>query len=365
MGFICQPGLQSIFVFSTIMFSAKHNLTHLPAQALDAYLEKGWFRMNQTLFITHFLHFERQFYPAVWLRYPLKNGLATFIDKKLKPIRRRFRLEVMPWQYSPEQEALFSVYRAKAGIDLTPTLLELLMGYEEVNVFNTLQVEVYDETRLIALGIFDLGEKSAAGITNIFHPDYRKYSLGKALIYAKMQYSQQMDCHWFYPGYAVPGKSRFNYKLDIAPEHTEYFYPVNQQWLPYYPTFSLPNLLDEMESGLGLLQEKLSVLNKKCTIVYYQHFDADLLGLHFTGLLPYPLFLLVGYNPGKANWLVAVNDLVSGKYRLLFCNTLISPVNNHRYEKPVCTDILQVLEYLTPALDLPGMVEYIKNFESA
>jgi len=352
-----------ILIFGEIMFSEKHHLTYLPPQALDAYLEKGWFRMNQTLFITHFLHLESGFYPAVWLRYPLKNGIASLMDKKLKPIQRRFQIEVKPWQYNPAQEALFSVYRSGAGIDMTPTLHELLMGVEEVNVFNTIQVEVYDNTRLIALGIFDLGEKGAAGITNIFHPDYRKYSLGKALIYAKIQYSKKQGLDWFYPGYAVPGKSRFNYKLDIAPSHTEYFCPVSQQWLPHFHGTSLPNLLDEMENKLIFAREKASFLGRNCPLVYYKHFDAGLVGLEFADLLHYPIFLLFGYDSQKAQWLTGVYDLVSAKYRVLLCHTLFSPGDIRVYDKLVCTDILQVTEVLASGLDLAALFGFMENFE--
>ena len=345
------------------MVSAKHHLTYLPPQALDAYLEKGWFRMNQTLFITHFLHFESQFYPAVWLRYPLINGLKDLLDKKLKPILRRFQLTVKPWQYSPEQEELFSFYRANAGINLTATLHELLLGYEEVNVFNTIQIELVDDNRLIALGIFDMGEKSAAGITNIFHPDYRKYSLGKALIYAKMQYSQQQGLKWFYPGYAVPGKSRFNYKLDIAPDHTEYFCAVSHQWLPFTQPGELPNWLNDMERNLLLLQEKLLAHGRKSLLVYYQHFDAGLIELDFSNLLHYPIFLLFAYDPQKAQWLMCVYDLVSAKYKLLQCQTLFTPAADRVYDKLVCTDVLQVTHSPATDLDLQGVFEFMKNFE--
>lgn len=32
---------------------------------LDEYLEKGWFRMGQTIFTCNFLNFNRQFYAAI------------------------------------------------------------------------------------------------------------------------------------------------------------------------------------------------------------------------------------------------------------------------------------------------------------
>jgi leucyl-tRNA---protein transferase len=344
------------------MFSIKHRPTHLPQQALDAYLEKGWFRMNQTLFITHFLHLESRFYPAVWLRYSLKNGIGTLISKKLKPIQRHFRMRVTPWEYTPEQEALFSDYRNSAGFEMAATLMDLLMGYEEVNIFKTFQVEMYEDDRLIALGIFDIGQKSAAGICNIFHPDYRKFSLGKALIYAKMQYSLQLGFEWFYPGYAVPGKGRFNYKLGIAPNHTEYFCPVSRKWLPHAHSGPLPNLLHDMEAALGRARDLALAAGRKCPLVYYLYFDAGLSGLDFTDLLHYPIFLLIGYEPRKGKWLIAVYDLVSGTYSALRCHSLYSPIHSNEYDRLVCTDLLQVTESLASGLDLPDFFNWMENF---
>ncbi len=334
----------------------------MPQQALDAYLENGWFRMNQTLFITHFLLLESEFYPAVWLRYSLNNGLGALMGKKIKPLERNFKIQVQPWDYTPEQEALYSAYRMGAGFDMTATLNELLMGSEEVNIFNTFQVEMYEGSRLIALGIFDMGEKSAAGICNIFHPDYRKFSLGKALIYAKMQYSRQQGLDWFYPGYAVPGKNRFNYKLGIAPNHTEYFCPLSQQWLPHIQSGELPNLLNEMEKGLILAREKAASFGRKCPLVYYLHFDAALVGLDYEDLLHYPIFLLLGYHPQKAKWLAGVYNLVSAEYQVLLCHTLFSPGDNRTYDKLVCSDILQVTDSLASGLDLQGLFRFMENF---
>lgn len=324
------------------MFSARHHLNNLPPATLDTYLERGWFRMNQRVFITHFLHFDGGFYPALWLRYPLQNGMAGIIEKKLAPVQKRFQLNIMPWEYSGEQEALFSAYRQGAGIDLSPSLLDLLLGQEAENIFNSYQVEIRDSGRLIALGIFDMGLNSAAGITNIFDPEYRKHSPGKALIYAKMQYCLQQGFHWFYPGYAVPGKSRFNYKLDIAPHHTEYFFPTKGQWLPYYPSHGLPNLLAEMESKICLLQEGIAALGQHCPLIFYRHFDADLIGLGYSDLLAYPMFLLLAYDEAKSLWLIVVYDLMGEGYNLLLCNTLLLSGESILHERGICLDILQV-----------------------
>ncbi len=343
------------------MISVKHHLVDLPPQALDAYLEKGWFRMNQTLFITHFLHFENQFYPAVWLRYAVNRGIDELAGRKLRAIEKRFRVEVNPWHYTPQQERLYAAYRAFAGFNITETLHELLMGYEEVNHFRTWQVEIYADKRLVALGIFDAGEKTAAGIANIYDPDFRKYSLGKALIYAKLQHICKAGFSWFYPGYAVPGNRSFNYKLDIAPEYTEYFCPVKRQWFTYEQRGGLPDLLSVMEQKLRSVQQKVSMPGKNYLLMYYQRFDASLLGLHFADLLHYPMFLLLGYDATRGHWLIGVYDLELACYKVVFCHTVYTAENSFSSDKWICTDLLQVQATYLSELDGHQMQVFMES----
>lgn len=337
------------------MFSAKRHPSHISPQLLDVYLERGWFRMNQSIFITHFLHFEGHFFPAVWLRYPLDNGIGQVIDKKLRPIEKRFRIEITPWILTDEQETLFTLYRAHAGLDMAASLSELLLGHREdnreVNIFNTLQVCMYDEANLAAIGFFDMGTSSAAGISSIYHPDYRKFSLGKALMYAKMKYCLQNNMSWFYPGYAVPGHNRFTYKLDIAPGHTEYFCPNQQIWLPYLPAQLLPDYFKSMERKLSLLQETLAGHGIPAAMVHYRQFDAALMDLDYTDLLNFPIFLHCAFDKERGQWLIVVYDIIKGSYRLLLCNTLLSFGSYRVHEKVICTDLLQVAEQLGESFD--------------
>ena len=80
-------------------------------------------------------------------------------------------------------------------------------------IYNTHEINLFDGEKLIAVGYFDIGTRSAAGISSFYDPSYKKYSLGKYLIYLKMEYCQKMGFEYFYPGYFVPGYKAFDYKL--------------------------------------------------------------------------------------------------------------------------------------------------------
>ena len=75
------------------------------------------------------------------------------------------------------------------------------------------------------------GKKSAASILGAYDPDYRKNSLGFFTMLMEIQFCQQMSIPYYYPGYVVPGYSRFDYKLRIGP--VSYFDLRQQEWLPY------------------------------------------------------------------------------------------------------------------------------------
>ncbi|MEP7252864.1 MAG: GNAT family N-acetyltransferase, partial [Ginsengibacter sp.] len=99
------------------------------------------------------------------------------------------------------------------------------------DAYNTYMINMYDKGKLIAAGFFDIGQKSTAGICSIYDPAYRKYSLGKYMIYEKMFYSKREGFDYFYPGYVVPGYSMFDYKLDIGSTALEYLNRSNGEWI--------------------------------------------------------------------------------------------------------------------------------------
>jgi len=89
------------------MFTDKYYPDRIAAESLDTYLEKGWYRMGQSIFTTHFLSFDRRFYSAIWIRLPLNNYVFS---KRLRKLCRRneelFRYEYGPMRLDEEKETL-------------------------------------------------------------------------------------------------------------------------------------------------------------------------------------------------------------------------------------------------------------------
>lgn len=209
-------------------------LIKIEPEELDSFLALGWFRMQQTIFTTEILQFYGQFYKAIWLRVNLQNFQP---DKKYRALRdknSRFTTRVNKANLTPAHEALYSAYKEGISFDTATSLQALLYGSSSLDVYNTYMIDVYDGIKLIGTGIFDLGNKSAAGICSIYDPAYKKYSLGKYMIFEKMFYCKNENLKYFYPGYIVPGYSMFDYKLEIGTTAIEYFDNDINQWLALF-----------------------------------------------------------------------------------------------------------------------------------
>lgn len=311
---------------------------------LDTFLAKGWFRMGQSVFTTHFLRFQNQFYPAVWLRYDLGTISADSMEGKLKKIEARFQTEVGPWVSSEEQEELFTLYRKHSGLSMAESLRHILMDEHAENVFQTFQVSIRDGDRLVGLGIFDAGDQSAAGISSIYHPDYKKYSLGKILMLLKMRHCIGLGLQWFYPGYAVPGYRRFDYKLRVLPEHTHFYHSPVESWIKYDPVAGLPNYIEQIIHPLVNVHQQLTAAGLPASIVYYPPFDLALVDDMLPSIITDPAFLLLSYNAETGVSTIAIYDLRQEGFSIGSCKPLFTNGWKNMGDHWICYDVMKIVE---------------------
>lgn len=210
-----------------------HIPSALPPQVLDAYLEHGWYRMQQTIFTTDIILKNDTVIPVFWIRLLLKRYTHSRSSNKIIKNCGDFSVAIKDGNITDEAEALYSIYKSSVEFDVSDTVRDYLIGTGEENVYNTKCVEVREGSTLIAAGYFDEGDKSMAGILNIFHPDYKRYSLGKFLMLSKINYALANNKLFYYPGYVSTAISKFDYKLFPGAVHTEVYIRSTDSWMPW------------------------------------------------------------------------------------------------------------------------------------
>jgi arginine-tRNA-protein transferase len=320
----------------------------LKPDELDHYLEQGWFRMGQSIFTTNFLNFNDQLYSAVWLRISLSRFSMDKTQQALMKRNAAFRTEIKKADISPLKEMLYSKYKQVVSFEASPSLHQLLFRNAAHSIYNTQEVNVYHGEKLIATGFFDIGQQSSAGIISIYDPAYKKYSLGKYLIYLKINHSIKQGMQYFYPGYFVPGYSFFDYKLAIGKPAIEYLHFTSRQWLPINVFSADQTPLQVMRNKLYELKNLLSQAHITSTIARYAYFDASLIPeLKDAEMFDYPIFLF--FTDAEDNHLyltMIVYDLKDDRYHLIRCASFwkspASDLNSEIYS----SNLLKVMEYL-------------------
>ncbi len=336
------------------MFAAKYYPDRLAPQELDSYLERGWYRMGQTIFTTHFLCFEAAFYSAIWVRLDLKDfSFRKSLRKKRNQNGRRFRHVIRPATISAEKERLYQRYKANFSGLLAPSLKDSLLDGEDYNIYTTYEVAIYDGNKLVGLSYFDLGEKALSSITGIYDPSYQKYSLGFYTMLLEVEFGLQERFRYYYPGYVVPGYPRFDYKLRIGP--VEYFDLPTGSWTPYEKLSAEAVPLTRMSARLKELQHQLRAVDIPARIYYYPFFEANLFGFWRMPFFDYPIMIAKEVrHPENPNYYVIVFDPRTQQYQLLFC-TLFDEVQfyfNESYARS-----FQSEEYFTELLIINHIVE--------
>ncbi len=299
------------------MFPDRHFLNKISATTLDEYLEKGWYRMGQSLFTTHFLNFDNQFFAALWVRLQLSDFSNSKSQRKLLRKNDKFDLKIRKASIDEEKELLYKKYKAHFHSSIAPTLQDLMFDGEGNNLFDTWEIAVYDGTKLIAFSFLDLGANSSASITGIYHPAYKKYSLGYLTMLQEINFSKEKGLNWYYPGYVVPGYAFFDYKLRIG--NVEYFKIPEKKWMPFSAFTPESNPLRILESKLQEMAKTLNHAGIPTRLVYYPHFSAILYSLWSEPFLAYPVFLHCFPAP-VWSILVVVYDLQTSMYKGLECN---------------------------------------------
>jgi arginine-tRNA-protein transferase len=236
------------------IYNYKIDLDHLSADEFDDYLAKGWYRMYQDMFtVTHWLsHDDYKVDRVWWLRFNVHKILSHRSHRKILKRANEFTVKYEKYDsVSDEDELLFQKYNSSTNFEGYQSLKQCLYRKEEnQEIFNTWSVTVSHHDQIIARGIIDLGETSVLAKVNFFYPVYKKYSMGKFLMLKTLEFMQERGLEWYYPGYIIVGRPKFDYKLFLGKDSAEYYDPEIEAWRKYCDEIMKPEVRTEEEKNL-------------------------------------------------------------------------------------------------------------------
>jgi len=202
---------------------------------LDIILSKGYFRAGPWMYYT--VTYDRDTGANGWsykVRVRLTDRSEKASTSRIRRSNAGFRHVMSPMRIGQAEEELYARYLASVDFEAAPTLREALLHgeAEDENPFDTQMVSVYDASRLIALGYFDVGRQAMAGILNCFDPDYRAGSPGKYLMLLKMDHARDLGMHYFHPGTVNIGDDRMDYKFFAGREAMDAYLSPADRWTP-------------------------------------------------------------------------------------------------------------------------------------
>lgn len=209
-------------------------LPFVKGDLLDSFLAKGWFRMGFMMHTARTTSIDGgKEYPVYWLRYKVNAVALPRKNKKIISASSAFTIRCRPLTLNYETELLFKKYRKGIRFKVSDTLGSMLLDINN-DTFDSWIMEVRDNGRLIAAGIFDTGKTSVENIINFYDHAYAKYSPGKLLIMSIHQYCRKHGLEYYYPGYYLPGQQVLSYKLFLDKKATEVYLPEENTWVCYY-----------------------------------------------------------------------------------------------------------------------------------
>ncbi|MFN5422495.1 MAG: hypothetical protein ACK5AO_04445 [bacterium] len=231
-----------------------HPIFPLQPEELDYYLSFGWYRMYQHLFtVTHWLSQDDFKVDRVWwLRYNVYRILSHRSHRKILKDASEFTTTYEKYaSVSEEDELLFEKYNSATKFEGYRSLKQCLYRKEEnMEIFNTWSITVSHHDQIIARGLIDLGKTSVLAKVNFYDPVYSKYSMGKFLMLKTLEFMRDNALLWYYPGYIIVGRPKFDYKLFLGKESAEYYDPETETWKPYTDEILKTEVITEEEKHL-------------------------------------------------------------------------------------------------------------------
>ena len=244
----------------------------IPAKRLDKLLASGYFRTGNYLMRTRVLYFNDEILNTLHIRILLQeHHFSKSLQKILKKNKEKFTYSIQPFNITIEKELLYKQHKKRFKGNASNSLSGFMYDNYNKNIFNTFEINIYDEGKLIAFSFFDVGITSMASIIGIFDQQYSSCSLGIYTMLLEMEYAKSMQFKYYYPGYVAYEPSQFNYKLRLA-DSFEFYDWYSKRWISFEKRNKKTKVNDFFNEKMQHAKKWLDVFKLPYQELFYPYF---------------------------------------------------------------------------------------------
>lgn len=255
----------------------------------DKLLSEGWFRGTGVIYKSDIVCMDEDLLSTVHIRLPLSNfGFKKRHLKLLKKNNALFHYTIGPPSINAEKENLYCQHLDRFKSFVHNSLSDLInTGLEDIT-FETTEICVYYENRLIALSYFDSSDTSMASILCVYDQEYSTFSLGIYTMLLEIQIAQSKSIDYYYPGYVMDLPSCFDYKLSLG---TMEWLDTSGNWINENSEIYAGTKACVVRRNLHQLQTALSIRNINSHKRIYPYFTVGYVLWYHPELLKLPAYL--------------------------------------------------------------------------
>ena len=202
---------------------------HVTPEQMDRLLEKGWRHFG-----THFFRYSYGFYELdIREVIPLRIHLIEFsLSKSQRRILRRnadLRVKIQPIKITTEAEELFQRHKQRFKSGIPDSLYDFLSTEADSVPCQAKEISVYEDSKLIAVSYFDIGDQTCSGVYATFDPERSDRSLGIFTMLKEIEFAIENRKRFYYQGYSYSGNSFYDYKRRFRGTEG---YNWREDWIP-------------------------------------------------------------------------------------------------------------------------------------
>lgn len=215
---------------SEIPFIKEHfYVDYVSAESFDHLMAFGYRRARNIFYRYTIADYLVERAIIVPLRIELSKYFLSDSQKKTWRKNQDLQYTFKPLEITYEIEELFHQHTQRFKENVPEAIEVFVSNYS--NPCETLQCEVRDKDKLVAVSFLDIGKNSISSIYAMFDLEYSKRRLGIYTMLLEIQYAIETGKKYYYPGYAYDISSFYDYKKTFY--GMEYLDWSKKEWLPF------------------------------------------------------------------------------------------------------------------------------------